>query len=270
MPRTLTIGPALRVLALAAALLLGSACLAAAQSGLDVMRQQRELQRATDEVETSVMKIYSRAGEVKERRLVSYALTPARGLAKTLLRFLAPRDIENTALLTWEGRDGHDDQWLYLPATRKVKRIAASAKKTRFMGTDFSYEDLRPENLALHVYAVAGSESVDGHDCHVVEARPATERQATDSGYSRRTLWIRKDTYATVKQEFYDRTGRLEKVGVSRSLVNVKGTLWRAREIEMRDVQMGTRTVMMVESQALDTGLRDSFFTEAELTRGGR
>jgi hypothetical protein len=266
-----SITPIARALAGAAALLLiVGAEPAAGQSGLDVMQKQRELQRARDEVETSVMKIYSKAGEVKERRLVSYALTPKGGLTKTLLRFLAPRDVENTALLTWEGKDGHDDQWLYLPATRRVKRIAASGKKNRFMGTDFSYEDLRPENLALHTYQLVGSETVEGADCYVIEAKPATERQATDSGYSRRKLWIRKDNYATVKQEFYERKGQLEKVGLSRDLANVRGTYWRAREVEMRDVQAGTRTLMVVEQRSLDTGLMDSFFTEAELTRGGR
>jgi hypothetical protein len=267
--RLRSITPIARALARAAALLLiAGAGPAAAQSGLEVMQKQRELQRARDEVETSVMKIYSKAGEVKERRLVSHALTPPGGFTKTLLRFLAPRDVENTALLTWEGKDGNDDQWLYLPATRRVKRIAASGKKSRFMGTDFSYEDLRPENLALHVYSLVGAEGIDGADCYVIEAKPGTERQAADSGYSRRKLWIRRDTYVTVKQEFYERKGQLEKVGVSRGLVNVKGTFWRAREIEMRDVQAGTWTLMVVEDRALDTGLADSFFTEAELTRG--
>jgi outer membrane lipoprotein-sorting protein len=259
----------MRLIILAAAFVIGGAGTAAAESGLDVMQKQRELQRARDEVETSVLKIYSKAGDVKERRLVSYALTPRDGFTKTLLRFLAPRDVENTALLTWEGKDGNDDQWLYLPATRKVKRIAASGKKNRFMDTDFSYEDLRPENLALHTYALVGSESIDDHESYVIEALPANEREAADSGYSRRRMWIRKDTYATVKQELYGRKGRLEKVTVSRGVVNVKGTLWRAREIEMRDVQAGTRTIMVVESRSLDTGLKDSFFTEAELIRGG-
>jgi len=254
---------------LATVLVIGDAGSAAAQSGLEVMEKQRTLQRARDEVETSVLRIYNKTGDVKERRLVSYAATPRDGVTKTLLRFLAPRDVENTALLTWEGKEGNDDQWLYLPATRKVKRIAASGKKNRFMDSDFSYEDLRPENLALHTYALLGSESVDDQDCYIVEARPANEREAADSGYSLRKLWIRKDTYATVKQELYERKGRLEKTTVSRGMVNVKGTLWRAREIEMRDVQAGTRTVMIVESRSLDTGLKDSFFTEAELTRGG-
>jgi outer membrane lipoprotein-sorting protein len=255
-------------LALAGALMLGAADPAGAQSGLEIMQKQRKLQRAHDEVETSVMKIYSKAGEVKERRLVSYALTPPDERSKTLLRFLAPRDVENTALLTWEGEGGDDDQWLYLPATRRVKRIAASGKKTRFMGTDFSYEDLRPENLDLHEYRLLGTESLEGAECYVIEARPATPRQAADSGYSRRKLWIRQDNYATVKQEFYERTGRLEKIGLSRRVVNVQGTLWRAGEVEMRDVQAGTRTIMVIQHRSLDTGLNDSFFTEAQLTRG--
>jgi Outer membrane lipoprotein-sorting protein len=269
MRRAVTFARIARVMTVAALLVIASGGMAMAQSGLDVMQKQRELQRARDEVETAILKIYSKTGEAKERRLVSYALTPRDGLTKTLLRFLAPRDVENTGLLTWEGKDGNDDQWLYLPATRKVKRIAASGKKNRFMDTDFSYEDLRPENLALHTYALVGSERVDDHDCYVIEARPANDRQAADSGYSRRRLWIRKDNYATVKQELYERKGRLEKVAVSRDVVNVKGTLWRAREVEMRDVQAGTRTVMVVESRSLDTGLKDSAFTEAELIRGG-
>ncbi len=240
-----------------------------AQSGREIMQRQRDLNRAKDEATTSQMTLVSKAGEVKRRRIVNYVLTGPQDLDKTLIRFLAPRDVENTALLTWEGQGGNDDQWFYLPATRKIKRIAASGKKNRFMGTDFTFEDLRPENLALHTYTLVGSETLAGRDCYVVEAVPATERQAADSGYSKRKLWIRKDNYITVKQEYYDKKGRLEKVGVGRKLVNVKGTMWRTDEVEMRDLQAGTRTIVLVESRELDKGLRDSFFTEAELTRGG-
>lgn len=93
------------------------------------------------------------------------------------------------------GEDGNDDQWLYLPATRNAKRIAAAGKKNRFMGTDFAYEDLRPENLAAHSYRLAGSEALDGSDCWVIESVPANEQQASDTGYGKRRLWVRKDNY---------------------------------------------------------------------------
>jgi hypothetical protein len=233
------------------------------------MQKQRQLHRVPDEEEIQLIRLIDKSGAVKERRIIRYTLTTSQDLNKTLVRFLAPRDVENTGLLTWEAMDGNDDQWLYLPSTKKVKRIAASGKKNRFMGTDFTYEDLRPESLPLHTYTLVGAETVDAQECYVVEAAPATEKQATDSGYSKRRIWVRKDNYYAVKREYYDKKGKLEKVESLRKLVNVQGTIWRANEIEMHDVQAGTRTVMLVESRHLTRGLKESFFTEAELTRGG-
>jgi hypothetical protein len=241
-----------------------------AQSGLDIMQKQRTLLRARDEQEVVVMRLVSKAGETKERGMASYLLTDAGNRSKSLMRFLSPRDIEDTGLLTWEGARGDDDQWLYLPAAGRAKRIPSSGKKNRFMGTDFAFEDLRPENLSVHSYTLVGSETIDGQDVFVVEATPASSREAADSGYSRRRFWIRKDIYFTVRREFYDKRQRLLKVETSRKLVNVKDTYWRANEIEMHDVQRGTRTVVSNQSRGLDKGLKDAFFTEAELTRGGR
>ena len=247
----------------------GSAPTAWAQSALAIMQKQRELHRAADEQETLAVKIVDRRGAIKKRRLMRYTATAPDGLSKVLVRFVAPRDIANTGLLIWEARNGDDDQWLYLPGVKKVKRIAASGKKNRFLGTDFSFEDLRPEALAAHRYESAGSEAIDGQDCWIIEAVPATERQAADSGYSKRRLWVRKDITQIVKREFYDAKGRLEKVQTDRRLVNVKGPLWRADEIEMHDVQSNGRTILTLEKRALDAGLKDSLFTETELAREG-
>jgi outer membrane lipoprotein-sorting protein len=235
----------------------------------EVMQKQRELHRTRDEEETLGVKIMDKRGGIKQRRLVRATLTAPDGTSKVLVRFTAPRDIANTGLLIWEARDGDDDQWLYLPGAKKVKRIAASGKKNRFLGTDFSFEDLRPEALAAHRYESAGSETLDGQDCWVIEAFPATPREAADSGYSKRRLWVRKDITQIVKREFYDTKGRLEKVQFDRRLVNVRGTVWRADEIEMHDVQTNGRTVLTVEKRTLDTGLKDSLFTETELAREG-
>jgi outer membrane lipoprotein-sorting protein len=238
-------------------------------TALAIMQKNRELHRAKDEQETLGVKIVDRSGGIKQRRLVRLTLAMPDGLNKVLVRFTAPRDIANTGLLIWEARNGDDDQWLYLPGAKKVKRVAASGKKNRFLGTDFAYEDLRPEAIGAHRYESAGSETLEGQDCWVVEAFPATPRQAADSGYSKRRLWVRKDTTQIVKREFYDTKGRLEKVQTDRRLVNVRGSLWRADEIEMLDVQTNGRTVLTLEKRALDTGLKDSVFTETELAREG-
>ena len=238
-----------------------------AQSGAEIMQKERALHHVKDEEERQLLRLVGKAGATKERRLVRWTLAGAGGLDKILVRFLAPRDVENTGLLTWEAKDGNDDQWLYLPSVRKPKRIAASGKKNRFMGTDYAYEDIRPESVAVNKYALTGSEAVDGQDCFLLEATPATERQANDSGYSKRKIWVRKDNYATVKREYYDKQGKLEKVEALKKFVNVKGTVWRANEIEMRDVQNGTSTITIIENRLVDRGIKDDFFTEAELIK---
>src|SRR3989442_13913864 len=102
--------------------------------------------------------------------------------------------------------------------------MSASSKTNRFMGTYSAYENLRSEPLAVHTYTLLGADVVDGADCFVVDAKPATERQAADSGYSRRKIWIRKDHYVTVKREFYDRQDRLEKVQTNPKPLTVPGT----------------------------------------------
>ncbi len=254
-------------LALVAGLLVLAPAAAPAQSGLEIMQKQRALHRVRDEEEHQRVRLVSRSGSVRERAFVRWVKSGTGDLEKILVRFTAPRDVEGTGLLTWEARDGDDDQWLYLPATRRAKRIAASGKKNRFMGTDFAYEDLRPESLALHRYTLAGEETVDGHACFVVEAVPATERQAADSGYSKRRIWVDRTSYVVVKREYYDKQGRLEKVEQLRRFVHVTGSVWRADEVEMHDVRDGTKTVIAIESRAVNRGLTDDFFTEAELTR---
>lgn len=258
---------------IAAITLLGSllslATAASAQSALEIMERQRTLQRARDEEETLTMKLIDKNGAAKQRRLVRYTIIEAGDLSKMLIRFLEPRDVEKTGLLTWEARDGDDDQWLYLPAVKKVRRIAASGKKTRFVGSEFAFEDLRPEALALHRYSLVGSDAVDGQECWVIEAVPATDRQASDSGYSKRKLWVRRDNHYSVKQEFYDKRGALEKIRTDRKVVNVKGTIWRPDEVEMHNVQSGARTLLLVERRRLESGLDRGLFTETELIRGG-
>jgi Outer membrane lipoprotein-sorting protein len=241
----------------------------AQSTGLEVMKTQRKLHHLNDEHAMIAMRLVNKLGNEKLRTLSTYTLALADDRHKILLRFLTPPDIAGTGLLVWEKSEGDDDQWLYLPATRKVRRIPPSSKKNRFMGTDFAYEDMLPEALALHTYTLVGSSMVEGHDTFVIEARPASPAQGRDSGYGLRTLWIRKDSDVTVKIEYRDKAGRLLKVLFPREYVNVLGTAWRPTEIEMHHVQDGSRTIMRVQRRTLNSGLKETFFTELELTRGG-
>ena len=238
-------------------------------TGLEIMKKQRSLHKVRDEQHVARMRIVSKLGAEKLRTLATYNLNTDADRHKGLMRFTSPRDIENTGLLVWEAADGDDDQWLYLPASQKVKRVPSSSKKNRFMGTDFAYEDMRPESLALNAYTLVRSEAFEGQDTFVVEARPATPEHARDSGYGLRRMWLDKTHYLTLRVEYYDKAGKLLKVQTPRQFINLTGTVWRPNETEMRDVQAGTRTIMAVEQRRLNTGLKESLFTELELTRSG-
>ncbi len=238
------------------------------QTGLEIMKKQKELLKTQDEQEMQKMVLVNPQGQKKERKVVRHTKTDKSDLNKILIRFLSPRDVENTGLLTWEKKGGDDDQWLYLPATGKPKRIASSGKKNRFMGTDFSYEDLRPEPLDAYEYKFLGSETCDGKPCFVIEALPKTDREKQDSGYSKRKFWILKDTHFSIKREFYDHTGTLEKIERSTDLKSLGGTLWRANSIEMEDVKKKTKTILTVEERKTNQGLSEQLFTERELTKG--
>ena len=80
--------------------------------------------------------------------------------------------------MTWQQQSREDDQWLYMPALgEKLKRIAGGGKKNYFMGTDFSYEDLRNEKLDDHTYHLIKEETLEGKNCYLIEALPANEEE---------------------------------------------------------------------------------------------
>lgn len=261
----------LRGRALAAGLVATFACLPgylAAQSGREIMDEQVRRHLGKTEYAESRIQIVDSRGREKERRVLTWGVRGADGLSKSLLKFLEPADIRDTGLLTWEQpADKEDDQWLYLPATGAAKRIAGSSKKQLFMGTDLAYEDLRPENLDAHTYNVLREETLDGKACWVLEAVPATEKETRDSGYSKRLFWVRKDIYFTVKVEFYDRAGKLDKVATLSDLVQVAGDLWRADRSTMERQASSTKTIWIFEKRAVNEPVDENLLTQQGLAR---
>jgi outer membrane lipoprotein-sorting protein len=237
-------------------------------TGREIMETQRKLHHLQDEEELRLMIMVDASGRERRRELSGYVMSTNNDQYKLLLRFQSPRDVRDTSLLVWENETGDADQWLYLPAFRKVKRIPSSSKKNRFMGTDFAYEDLRRESLKLYDYKLIGSETLDGLETFVVEARPGSEAVASDTGYSKRKFWIDKERFLTLKAEFYDKAGRLWKVLTNKDFVHLQDAVWAPNEIEMRDVQNGTKTTVIIEDRKVNQGLSPSLFTEMELRRG--
>ncbi len=236
-------------------------------TGRQIMDKQKQMHESKDEEFKQDMQLIDRNGNTSKREVSNYYLKTPEKLTKTMIVFLNPADVRGTGLLTWEQKGREDDQWLYLPASGKERRIAASGKKNKFMGTDFAYEDLRPENLETHTYNLVGSEAVGGKDCYVVEALPSTDQEKSESGYSKRKFWIRKDIFFTIKKEFYNKQDQLEKVSLDEELENVSGSMWRAKKVTMEDLKAKHKTVDITTERKIDKGIPDSQFTLRELTK---
>jgi hypothetical protein len=210
-------------------------------------------------------------GEKRERRNTTFSVLQPNGIdSKLLVKFTYPTDINGTAFLQIEHIEGEDDEWIYLPALGKSRRLVANNKKDSFVGSDFSYGDVSLPNVDLYEHRLLGAEAVGGKDCHKVESTPKAATTRDNSGYSRKITWLRKDNFVEAKVEYYDLAGRLLKVqlvGEAKLLEPDRGR-WFALRREMTNPQTGHRTIIDFDEVSLAPSLSPELFTTRYLERG--
>ncbi|MFH1851970.1 MAG: outer membrane lipoprotein-sorting protein [Candidatus Neomarinimicrobiota bacterium] len=184
--------------------------------------------------------------------------------SKSLIRFQQPADVKGTGFLMWEYNDDRDDdQWLFLPALGKVKRIVAREKGENFMGSDFTYEDMSGRDIEDDHFTLLGEEKLGAVDCYKIEAVPITG----ETSYRRRVTWIDKEKWLAIRVEFYDqKQNNLLKV-LTIDELRKNGPYWTVLKMRMENVQTEHKTLMDISDVQYDTGIRDDFFTERFLMR---
>ena len=158
---------------------------------------------------------------------------------RSLSTFLWPADVKDTRMLTWSHKDGEDDQWLYLPALKRVKRISSRNKSGAFMGSEFSYEDLGSQEVEEYHYTWLADEDYEGRACWKLERVPVSDK----SGYSREVGWFDKEYMNPLRIEYFDRKGELLKIAAFREYRKIE-RWWRVTIIEMENVQTKKRSVL--------------------------
>ncbi len=182
---------------------------------------------------------------------------------KSLTVFDSPPDIRGTGLLTFSHKTEPDDQWLNLPALKRVKRIASKNKSGPFVGSEFAFEDLASQEVEVYTYKFVGEESLDGQACFVIERFPVDRY----SGYTRQVAWVDKAEYRNQKIDYYDRKGSLLKTLTFRGYQKYNGKFWRADSMYMVNHQTDKSTELLWRNYEFDSGLKDSDFTKNSLQR---
>jgi outer membrane lipoprotein-sorting protein len=218
----------------------------------------------------SSMALINDRGQKRERNSSNILKLQQNGVdSRFLVKFSAPSDIRGTTFLQVEHSEGDDDLWIYLPALKKSRRLVANNKKDSFVGSDFSYGDILLPKVPLYLHTLAGSETVDGHDCYVVESVPASDRVKSDSGYSKKVTWVRKDNFLETRVMYYDLSGRLLKTQLvtGHELLEPDTQRWIARQREMSNHQTGHKTVLRFDKVEPGVALADDLFTTRYLER---
>lgn len=269
-----TAGVTLVALALGAGTLAPLSPLRAEPEGPSGLEVAERINARDDGVATSRelhMQLVDRRGKVREREVRVFRKYFGEE-KRTVLFFEQPRNVRGTAFLTYDypEPDREDDQWLYLPALRRVRRISAAERGDYFLGTDFTYEEIKKEtkvSLTDYERQVVGRETVDGVECYVLESTPVTEEVARELGYSKVRSWVDPEIWFIRKSEYWDIAGNPLKVIHVRDIRKVEG-IWTAHTLEAENHKTGHRTLFTVSNVDYGGELDDQIFTRAALRRG--
>jgi outer membrane lipoprotein-sorting protein len=182
---------------------------------------------------------------------------------KSLTIFDKPADVKGTNFLAFTHKTGPDDQWLYLPALKRVKRISSRNKSGPFMGSEFAYEDLSSQEVEKYTYKHLRDEACGKLQCFVIERIPVDRY----SGYTRQLVWIDQQQYRPQKVVFYDRKNAMLKTLVHSDYRQFLEKYWRAHDMFMENHQTGKSTRLIWDNYRFQTGLTERDFDRNSLKR---
>lgn len=232
--------------------------------GLEIAKTMRERDRGFGDFTADMeMALIDTAGKETLRRLRVRTLEVTDDGDKSLAIFDAPADVKGTAFLSHTHIQQADDQWLYLPSLKRVKRIAPANKTAPFMGSEFSYEDLASPEVEKYTYKYVGEGAADRQPSYLLERYPLDK----NSGYSRQLVWVDQERYVALKIEYYDRKGAKRKTLVSHGFKQYLNRNWRPAEMQMENHQSGKRSILRWSNYQFRQNLSAQDFHPSSLTR---
>jgi len=233
-------------------------------TGREIVAKVYNLPTGDDKTSNLTMTLINKSGKKRIREIKQFTKDMG-DMEKSIMFFQSPADVKNTSFMNWtyDDESKSDDQWIYLPALKKTKRISSDSKSDYFMGSDFTYDDLGDRKLDDDTHKHIGTETIDGVNYYLVESIPKDEEYI----YSKTKTWIRKDNFIGLKKEFYDEDEELLKILKIKKFEEISGFLVITSS-EMENVQKNHRTTMILNNIEINSGISDSKFSERMMMRG--
>ena len=216
-----------------------------------------------DERLTAVTYLINAKNDTVIRRTKNLTLERANGEDYNLIQFLEPADVRGTSLLTHQNPNGDDEQWLYLPELRRVKKISSKNKSGAFMGSEFAYEDISGNSIGKYEYKKLGEAVLGGDACDLLEKTPLYQ----NSGYTKIKIWVSKSKHVVIRQEMTDRKNTLLKVETFEGFKEYSNGTMLAQRISIENVQTNKKSILEFTARELKVGLKESDFTTESMER---
>jgi outer membrane lipoprotein-sorting protein len=206
------------------------------------------------------MKLINRQGQVREREMTLLRLNVGEsGNQRFYIYFHGPADVKNTSFLIWKYPAKEDDRWIYVPTLKLVKRIAVDDKRSSFVGSDFTYEDLSGRDLEDETHVLLRKEDLVGRPTYVVENKPTTPLD-----YSRRLSWIDRERWLPLKEEYFDARNEPLRTYTADKVEQI-GEQWAVTVRSMKNLQSGHRTEVVFRETEYGVKIKQDIFTERYL-----
>jgi len=205
------------------------------------------------------MRLISAQGRERKRELIWLRKNTGEGQQRYYIYFVTPSDVKGISFLVWKYSEKEDDRWIFIPAIKLVRRIAADDKRSSFVGSDFSYEDLSGRAVDDETHTLLHSDELDGRPVYVVESKPKIKID-----YVRRVSWIDRERWLPLKEEFFDSRGQKARIFTAKQVMQIDGH-WTATLRIMENPQLRHRTETLFYDIKYDIGLKQDLFTERYL-----
>ena len=231
-----------------------------------IKRSQQTFYYAGDDMKATVsMELIDKDGNKRTRVLTMLRRDEAEGgNQKYFIYFHEPGDVRGMTFMVWKDPAEEDQRWIFVPAVDLIRRIAADDKRSSFVGSDFTYEDVSGRDVGSDAHTLLREEALDGRAVYVIESVPNEVVE-----YTKRISWIDKETFLPLKEDYYDLQGEHYRVFTANDIQDMSDWSTVMRRT-MSNIKTGHRTEVVFESIAYDQGLLDEDFSERRMRRPPR
>lgn len=232
-----------------------AACAARAQDARQIMREVQNRTQSKSEHYEGTLEVINSSQKISTKRW-AYDRLGVYGNSKSELRFMAPPDVKGVALLVINHPNRASDQWMWIPAEERDRRIALQDRSSRFFGTDFSFEDLEERDIDQYDFKLLGDDKLDDAVCWKIESHP---RESKTSQYTSSLLWVRKDRYFLVRTDNFAKDRLVRQISY-RDVESIEG-IWTALTVAVADFVRNSRTLLTLAKVKYNLPTKSGDFT---------